>query len=185
VLITRALTEPEPFAGRGDSTGSAQCRVARADPAPHPPHRCSIPATVRICDVRARQHLALGYRLPGEPGRQIMAYYKQECVRHGWDRRHQLCIARSSQWARTTRKRRCCGRSISPEMACPASSRGAAPLCRHVGTRADNYRNDAVWQNTARTRDRADSIGRTAGSAAAPDTVVQQFADFHAATARA
>ena len=166
VLITRALTEPQPFGWEGRFY---RFRTVAVWPGPiqrpHPPLYYS-GNSLESATFAAAQHMGLGVSFyPPHIVAQMTGHYKQECARHGWESapdrllyRGFIAVGEDDQEAAALRARYFVGDTIGDFF----RGRGAAvspPTQSQAGFGLGELR-----------------------FCGGPDTVVRQIIDFHEAT---
>jgi alkanesulfonate monooxygenase SsuD/methylene tetrahydromethanopterin reductase-like flavin-dependent oxidoreductase (luciferase family) len=185
VLITRALTEPQPFGWEGRFY---RFRTVSVWPGPiqrpHPPLFYS-GNSFESATFAAANHMGLGVSFYPPPlVAQLMGFYKQECAKHGWSPSPDQLLYRAFIGVGEDDEEGAALQSKYFETGSPLQffhGRGAtvgppkAPVPVAIGTDADG-------KNTGADHG---PIGFSLGTlqfCGGPDTVVKQIADFHEAT---
>lgn len=185
VLITRALTESQPFGWEGRFY---RFRTVSVWPGPiqrpHPPMYYS-GNSFESASFAAARRLGLGVSFyPAELAAQVTGHYKRECARHGWEPssdqilyRAYIGVGEDDREAAALRARYFGGSTAAQLF----RGRGAAvgpptpPVPTSVGTDADG-------RNTSADKG---AIGFALGTlqfCGSPDTVVRQLTEFHEKT---
>ena len=184
ILITRALTEPQPFGWEGRFYRFQTVAVWPGPiQRPHPPMYYS-GNSLESATFAAAHHLGLGVSFYPPPlVAQLMGYYKQECAKHGWepspDQLLYRCFAavgEDDKEAAALQAKYFSGDAIGQFF----RGRGAAvpprpPTPTEVGTDADG-------KNTGADKG---PVGFGLGElrfCGSPDAVVQQLTAFHETT---
>jgi alkanesulfonate monooxygenase SsuD/methylene tetrahydromethanopterin reductase-like flavin-dependent oxidoreductase (luciferase family) len=185
ILITRALTEPEPFGWEGRFY---RFRTVSVWPGPiqrpHPPMYYS-GNSLESATFAAAHHLGLGVSFyPPHLVAQLMSYYKQECAKHGWEPtpdqllyRAFIAVGEDDQEAAALQAKYFSGDALGQFFRGRAATvpPPTAPVPPSLGTAADG-------QNPGPVKDLLGLALGTLHFCGSPDAVVQQITAFHETT---
>jgi alkanesulfonate monooxygenase SsuD/methylene tetrahydromethanopterin reductase-like flavin-dependent oxidoreductase (luciferase family) len=167
VLITRALTEPQPFGWEGRFYRFQTVAVWPGPiQRPHPPMYYSGNST-ESATFAAAHHLGLGVSFyPPHLVAQLTGHYKQECAKHGWEPSPDQLLYR-------------CFAAVGEDDK-EAAALGAAFLGMRKAVEALSQGRGAALPPAPQSQ-----VGLGLGElrfCGSPDTLVKQITDFHEAT---
>jgi alkanesulfonate monooxygenase SsuD/methylene tetrahydromethanopterin reductase-like flavin-dependent oxidoreductase (luciferase family)/pimeloyl-ACP methyl ester carboxylesterase len=185
VLITRALTEPQPFGWEGRFYRFQTVSVWPGPiQRPHPPLYYS-GNSLESATFAAAHHLGLGISFYPPPlVAQLMGYYRQECAKHGWEPspdqllyRAFIAVGEDDKEATDLKAKYFTGAAHGQFF----RGRGAAVLPPQAPVPAVGGA-DANGKDPGLVKDRIGLALGTLHFCGSPETVVQQLTAFHEMT---